>query len=103
MPYMTLPRIELAETSPDAPEALALIHELSERLATITGDDGRKNFSAASLETPRARFVVARLDGQPVGCGALRPLELPVHSHVCEIKRMYARGARRRQRRAGVS
>jgi ribosomal protein S18 acetylase RimI-like enzyme len=55
--------------------------------------DGCKNFSAASVETPRARFVVARLDGQPVGCGALRPLELPVHSHVCEIKRMYARVA----------
>jgi ribosomal protein S18 acetylase RimI-like enzyme len=83
--------IELTETAPDAPHALALIHELSQRLNAITGDDGRMNFSAASVRSPRARFVVAHLDGQPVGCGALRPVELPDHPQVCEIKRMYAR------------
>jgi ribosomal protein S18 acetylase RimI-like enzyme len=92
---MTSQNIELVETAPDAPEALALIQELSLSLATITGDDGRKNFSAGSVQTLRARFVVARLDGEPVGCGALRPLELPGHPHVCEIKRMYARTAGR--------
>lgn len=85
--------IELAETPPDAPDAIALVHELSARLAAITGDDGRGNFSAASVQSPRARFVVAYLDGRPVGCGALRPLELPGHAGVCEIKRMYARAA----------
>lgn len=92
---MTSLNIELAEAAPDAPEALALIQELSLSLAAITGDDGRNSFSASSVQVPRARFVVARLDGEPVGCGALRPLELPGHGHVCEFKRMYARIAGR--------
>jgi predicted N-acetyltransferase YhbS len=83
--------IELTETAPDAPHALALIHELSERLNAITGNDGGKNFDLGSVRSPRARFVVASLDGQPVGCGALRPIDLPDHPRVCEIKRMYAR------------
>lgn len=93
-PYaMSTLKLELIETSPEAPEALTLVHELSLRLGAITGDDGRKNFSAGSVQSPRARFVVAYLDGEPVGCGALRPLDLDGHGHVCEIKRMYARRA----------
>jgi ribosomal protein S18 acetylase RimI-like enzyme len=82
---------ELIETSPSAAEALALIHELSQRLSMITGDDGRKSFTTESVQSPRARFVVAYLNGEPVGCGALRPLEVSGHPFVCEIKRMYAR------------
>ena len=41
---------------------------------------------------PRAGFVVARLDGEPVGCGALRRID----ETTVEVKRMYvAPGARR--------
>lgn len=42
---------------------------------------------------PRAVFLVARLSGQPVGCGALRRFD----DHTAEIKRMYVAPAGRRQ------
>lgn len=40
---------------------------------------------AADLKPPRGAFVVARLDGRPVGCGALKSLEPGVGS----LKRMW--------------
>ncbi len=48
------------------------------------------------VRPPRGAFVVARIDGAPVGCGALRRLPLG-RPDTAEIKRMYTRpGARRR-------
>ena len=41
----------------------------------------------------RAIFLLARLRGQPVGCGALRRFD----DHTAEIKRMYVTPAARRQ------
>lgn len=41
----------------------------------------------------RTVFLIARIDGEPVGCGALRHLE----PDVLEIKRMYVRKAYRRR------
>ena len=40
-----------------------------------------------------AAFVVARLAGEPVGCGALRPLD----ANTAEVKRMFVRPAGRRR------
>ncbi|MET0858958.1 MAG: GNAT family N-acetyltransferase [Telluria sp.] len=73
---------------PGTPDAIALTDELSAALAAITGDSGRSSFDPDDVRVPRARFAVARnADGQPIGCGAFRPLG----EGVAEIKRMYAR------------
>jgi putative acetyltransferase len=50
-------------------------------------------FSFAEAAVPRSIFLVARLRGEPIGCGALRPLD----DHTAEIKRMYVAPAGRRQ------
>ena len=73
---------------PESPEAMALIEELSQTLASITGETGASSFDASDVRGPRGRFVIARdADGHAVGCGALRP----VTEQVAEIKRMFAR------------
>jgi GNAT superfamily N-acetyltransferase len=52
--------------------------------------------TADDVTRPRGAFVVARIDGEPVGCGALRPLP-GGEQGIGEIKRMYtAPSARRR-------
>jgi GNAT superfamily N-acetyltransferase len=78
----------IAPTDPDSPDARILLAELGAALAGITGSDGAASFDAADVRGPRACFLVARApDGNPAGCGALRPLA----DGVAELKRMYAR------------
>jgi GNAT superfamily N-acetyltransferase len=54
---------------------------------------------ADEVMSPRGVFLVAYLDGQPVGCGAVRPLPA-AGSDAGEIKRMYTTPSARRR---GVS
>lgn len=70
-----------------------LIKELSEELGVLYDSDGTAGFEPSDVEVPRAAFVVARIDGYPVGCGALRPLE----DNAVEVKRMYTRSGYRRK------
>lgn len=80
--------VRVEALAPDAPEARALLEELSAALAAITGDSGKSSFDPADVRGPMARFVVARDGaGAALGCGAFRPLE----AGVAEVKRMYAR------------
>lgn len=75
-------------------EAELLIAELSAELAALYEiGDGSAGFKPADVLVPRAAFVIARLDGYPVGCGALRPFD----EHSGEIKRMYTRADYRRK------
>ena len=78
--------ITLIDSQPTDSAALGLIDALSARLAAITGSDGRSHFKPDTL-APRSCFLLAMEDGEPVGCGALRPLDPP---DLGEIKRMYA-------------
>jgi putative acetyltransferase len=74
---------------PDSEEARLLIRQLDDDLrqrdpgATIHG------LHPQDIADPQLTFLVARIDGRAVGCGALRPLELGVG----EVKRMYVRPA----------
>jgi putative acetyltransferase len=83
-------RLRVEPNDPDHPEAVALIRALSSELAAMYdhADDGSGAFAPDDARGPRARFVVARLDGHPVGCGAIRPLDAP-DDPTAEIKRMY--------------
>lgn len=75
-------------------DAEQLIAELSTELAALYNTtDGSAGFKPADVEVPRAAFVIARVDGYPVGCGALRPLD----ATTVEVKRMYTRSAYRRR------
>jgi ribosomal protein S18 acetylase RimI-like enzyme len=64
------------------------MEELSETLATITGDSGKSSFDPGDVRSENARFVVARdRQGRALGCGAFRPM----NEGVAEVKRMYSR------------
>jgi putative acetyltransferase len=87
-------RITAAAEDVRSPDAQQLIRELSDELAKLYGvGDGSAGFRPEDVEKPRAAFVVARLDGRPVGCGALRPLT----DGSAEVKRMYTRAEYRRK------
>lgn len=67
--------------------AVRLISELSGELARRYDyvDDGSGHFRPEDVGLPRCVFLIGRLAGQPVACGAIRPLE----GDVAEVKRMY--------------
>ncbi len=67
-----------------------LVAELTHRYAD-SNDKEATSFSPADATVPRSAFIMATLDGEPVGCGVLRP----VSDGVGEIKRMYVREAAR--------
>lgn len=84
--------IQIRHTDPHTEEAYQLIAELSAELGVLYGDDGSGAFSLDDVTVPRAAFVIAYLDHEVAGCGALRPMTDPI---VAEIKRVYVRPAMR--------
>jgi putative acetyltransferase len=88
-------RISIQQEDPLGAVAAQLMRELSAEIAlrySDLGDDGSGSFSPSDALAPRSAFVVARLGGQPVGCGALRPMD----SESAEIKRMFVAAKARR-------
>ncbi len=71
-------------THPDAQE---LIRQLTAELGGQYGRDGAGAFSPDDVKTPRAAFLVARIDNKPVGCGAIKPFAGDPPS--VEVKRMF--------------
>jgi GNAT superfamily N-acetyltransferase len=67
-------------------ESLRLIRELTVELSSLYEDDGGANsFDPHKPGDRRSAFVVARLDGRAIGCGAIRPFT----TETAEVKRMY--------------
>jgi GNAT superfamily N-acetyltransferase len=77
--------IKVAIENPHGEAARVLIERLSAELGARYGDDGSGAFSPDDIMVPGGALVVARLGGEAVGCGALRPLK----EGIGEIKRMY--------------
>jgi len=76
--------------------ASQLIRELSAdivRRYVELGQDGSGSFSPNDVLVPRSVFLVARFEGDPVGCAALRPLD----AEAAEVKRMYVAPSARRK------
>lgn len=89
-------RVTMEDPRGDIP--VMLVAELSKELAGLYpdshGGDGSGAFKMEDVLVPRATFVVVWQGDEPVGCGALRPMDDP---DVGEIKRMYVRPAVRRK------
>lgn len=73
--------------SPDSPDARRLLDELSDELLKNYGSDGRASFADWQENEPSYIFLIARFNGEPVGCGGVRPIA----DGVGEIKRMFAK------------
>ena len=95
------PQIQLLQA--DTPELLDTARVLFREYADGLGVDlGFQNFEAelAALPGPYAEpggaLLVALVDGQPAGCGALRALPDADYANACEMKRLFVRRAFRR-------
>jgi len=80
--------LQLIAVDPRGPDAQQLLEALTAEITAMYADlgyDGTGGFSLENVEVPRAVFVVAYADGEPVGCGALRPYK----ADIAQVKRMY--------------
>jgi GNAT superfamily N-acetyltransferase len=86
---------EIAVEDARSADAARLIAELSAELARRYDyiDDGTGHFRPEDVAVPRSAFLIGRLDGWAVACGAVRPLD----GDVGEVKRMYVEPAARGQ------
>ena len=95
------PRIELRQptSSNDLADAVRIFREYE---ASLDVDLCFQNFEAelASLPgeyaAPGGQLVLAYVDGELAGCGALRPLADADYANACEMKRLYVRDGFRR-------
>lgn len=80
-------KVEAAD--PRGPEAAELISALSAELAQRYDymEDGSGGFKPEDALGPRGAFVIGRMRGNPVACGAIRPLE----GDVAELKRVFVK------------
>jgi GNAT superfamily N-acetyltransferase len=80
-------KIELRPEALEAVVAQQLIGALNAELDHRYPEDGANHFDLAADEVSAGRgaFLVAYLDGQPVGCGAVRRIA----PSIAEFKRMY--------------
>ena len=76
---------EIRETRPDSAEGLVLIRALDADLRRRYPNSAINGLHPQDLEDPRLIFVVARVEGRAVGCGAVREHERGVG----EVKRMF--------------
>ncbi|MGQ7945152.1 GNAT family N-acetyltransferase [Flavobacterium sp. WC2509] len=79
-------------TDPNDEKAAAIIDELSKNLYLRFGSDGKNSFTDWEYNNSKYVFVVAELNNEIVGCGAIRP----VSETVGEVKRMYSKFPRKK-------
>ena len=78
-------------SNPNDPKAYAIIEELSQNLYERFGSDGKNSFTDWEYNNPKFVFVIAELNAEIVGCGAIRPLS----EKRGEVKRMFAKYPRK--------
>jgi GNAT superfamily N-acetyltransferase len=85
--------MQVARTDPRSREAAELLGELSAELSCRYegADDGTFGFQPEDLLTSRSVFLIGRLDGRAIACGAFRPLGGGPRSEIAELKRMFVR------------
>ena len=80
---MSAPDITVTQVPWDDPRAEALRAAQRSEIEAMYGPDSEPGVAPSAADI--ALFLIAQVDGRPVGCGGLRPLE----AGSAEIKRMY--------------
>jgi putative acetyltransferase len=80
-------RLKFSIERPDSETAQALIDELDADLLTRYPGEWIHGLHTEDIVDPAFIFIVARLEGELVACGALRRLE----KDVAEVKRMFVK------------
>jgi putative acetyltransferase len=88
---MTEKVLVFAEVDPSAPEADELISALDRDLGARYPGFSIHGIDAANFRAAGGVFLIGRLLGVAVACGALRPID----AGAVEVKRMYVRDAHR--------
>lgn len=80
--------ITIQKERPDSPDAVKLIDDLENVLGELYDAENRFGYSVQKLIDQGVHFYVARVDGQPAGCGGVQifPDDDPPYA---ELKRMY--------------
>lgn len=79
--------ISIKPANPSDEKVAAIIEELSINLYLRFGSDGKNSFTDWEYNNSKFVFVIANLDNQIVGCGAIRPIS----DTIGEVKRMYSK------------
>ena len=77
--------VEIRLEDPDQPEIHALLAASDAYMAALYPAESNHLLDIGSLRRPEVRFLVARLDGRAVGCGAV----VAAGGDGAEIKRMF--------------
>jgi putative acetyltransferase len=98
---MSAPAIELL--TPATPALLddtrGIFREYAEQLGVdlcFQGFDDELSRLPADYAAPQGALLLAFVDGELAGCGAMRPLADVDYANACEMKRLYVRPAFRR-------
>jgi len=84
--------VSIERASVDADVSKQLMAELWAEVDELYENDVPSRSELAGMDQPRAFFVIARDEGKPIGCGAIRPLR----DDMAEVKRVYVRPHSRR-------
>jgi putative acetyltransferase len=88
---MTRPRIEIAVEDPAQAEVAPLLEASDIYMASLYPAESNHMLDVASLRHPRVAFLVARVDGKALGCGAV----VDSGEGWAEVKRMFVSPAAR--------
>ncbi len=83
-------QVEIAEEDPDQPSVVALVRAADAYLEALYPPEENYLLDIAELKEPSVTFLVARLNGEVVGCGAMVR-----YAGYGEIKRMFVAPDRR--------
>ncbi|MBM3510520.1 MAG: GNAT family N-acetyltransferase [Alphaproteobacteria bacterium] len=86
--------VRIAVEQPTEADAIALIGESDRYSALLYPPESRHTLDTEALRDRRVTFLVARIEGRAVGCGAL----VRTGTDYAEIKRMYVTASARGRR-----
>jgi ribosomal protein S18 acetylase RimI-like enzyme len=93
-----MPKVEILLVDADQPDAIGAVRQLFvDYAASLDIDLCFQQFDAecaglpGDYAEPGGALLLARVDGQAAGCGALRALPDADYPNACEMKRLYVR------------